>query len=48
MNNLPYNNEKEEQQKEYKNMKSIIEEFKAVANKKIILWMNYCIQHANY
>ena len=33
MNNLPYNNRKEEQEKEYKTMKSIIEELKAVASK---------------
>ena len=33
MNNLPYDNKKEEQEKEYKTMKSIIEELKAVASK---------------
>lgn len=33
MNNLPYNNRKEKQEKEYKTMKSIIEELKAVARK---------------
>lgn len=33
MNNLPYDNKKEEQEKEYETMKSIIEELKAVASK---------------
>lgn len=33
MNNLPHNNKKEEQQKEYETMKSIIAELKAIARK---------------
>lgn len=33
MNNLPYNNRKEEQEKEYETMKSIIAELKAIASK---------------
>lgn len=33
MNNLPYNNKKEKQEKEYETMKSIITELKTVASK---------------